>query len=44
VAPLKRRGSGLLAASALFLTLIHPSAWKWNSANFAITEFYEVQR
>jgi hypothetical protein len=19
--------------------LIHPSAWKWNSANFALTEF-----
>src|SRR5215208_2346131 len=23
--------------------LIHRSTWKWNSANFAITEFYEVQ-
>jgi hypothetical protein len=22
---------------------IHPSAWKWNSANFALTEFYEVR-
>jgi hypothetical protein len=22
--------------------LIHPSAWKWNSANFVFTEFYEV--
>jgi hypothetical protein len=22
---------------------IHPSAWKWNSANFAITEFSEVR-
>ena len=24
------------------LALIHPSAWKWNSANFAFTEFSEV--
>jgi hypothetical protein len=23
--------------------LIHPSTWKRNSANFAITEFYEVR-
>ena len=22
--------------------LIHRSAWKWNSANFALTEFFEV--
>jgi len=22
---------------------IHPSAWKGNSANFALTEFYEVR-
>jgi hypothetical protein len=26
------------------LTLIHPSAWKWNSANFALTEFSEVRK
>jgi hypothetical protein len=25
------------------LTLIHPSAWKSNSANFVFTEFYEVR-
>ena len=24
-------------------SLIHPSAWKVNSANFAVTEFYEVR-
>src|SRR5215208_6426453 len=24
--------------------VIHPSAWKWNSANFAITEFSEVRQ
>jgi hypothetical protein len=23
---------------------IHPSVWKVNSANFALTEFYEVQQ
>ena len=25
------------------LRSIHPSAWKGNSANFALTEFYEVR-
>jgi hypothetical protein len=25
------------------LLLIHRSAWKWNSANFALTEFSEVR-
>jgi hypothetical protein len=24
--------------------IIHPSAWKWNSANFALTESYEVRQ
>jgi len=38
-----RRGSGSLAASALSLALIHRSAWKGNSANFAKTEFLEVR-
>jgi hypothetical protein len=28
-----------LGASALLLALIHPSAWKGRSANFAFTEF-----
>jgi hypothetical protein len=32
----------MLVIPALFLTLIHPSAWNWNSANFALTEFSEV--
>jgi hypothetical protein len=31
-------GLGLRAASALSLALIQPSAWKWNSANFAYEE------
>jgi hypothetical protein len=30
-------------ASALPATFIHPSAWKGNSANFALTEFSEVR-
>jgi hypothetical protein len=31
---------GFLTAPALAPTaLIHPSAWKWNSANFSLTEF-----
>src|SRR5829696_5884449 len=30
-------------APALLLVLIHRSAWKGNSANFALTEFYEVR-
>src|SRR5215217_9303555 len=25
-------------------SLIHRSAWNWNSANFAFTEFYEVRQ
>jgi hypothetical protein len=25
------------------VALTHPSAWKWNSANFALTEFSEVR-
>jgi hypothetical protein len=34
----------VLIAPALPLALIHPTAWKWNSANdFALTEFSEVQ-
>jgi hypothetical protein len=33
----------VLIAPALPLALIHPTAWKWNSANFAYTEFYEVR-
>ena len=34
----------MLIAPALPLALIHPTAWKWNSANyFAVTEFSEVQ-
>jgi hypothetical protein len=36
-------GPGLLAASALLLALIHPTTWKMNSANFAITAFSEVR-
>jgi putative transposase len=38
---LKHIGPGLLAALALPLlpALIHRSVWKWNSANFALTEF-----
>jgi hypothetical protein len=31
-----------VGAPALLHALIHPSAWKGNSANFALTEFYEV--
>jgi hypothetical protein len=27
----------------LYANLIHPSAWKANSPNFALTEFYEVR-
>ena len=34
---------GLSAALALLFALIHPSAWKVNSANFAMTEFQEVR-
>jgi hypothetical protein len=30
------------AFSAL-LSSIHLSAWKWNSANFVLTEFSEIQ-
>jgi hypothetical protein len=37
------KGRGLHAL-ALLLALIHPSAWKGNSANFAFTEFQEVRR
>ena len=33
----------MLIAPALPLALIHPTAWKWNSANFALTEFSEVR-
>jgi hypothetical protein len=36
------RGSGPLGP-ALFLTLIHRSAWNKNSANFAFWGFYEVR-
>src|SRR5215217_8292865 len=36
------RGEGIVTASALSLALIHPSAWKQHSLNFALTEFYEV--
>jgi hypothetical protein len=32
----------VLIAPALPLALIHPTAWKGNSANFALTEFSEV--
>ena len=28
---------------ALLVALIHPSAWKWNSPNFALTAFSEVR-
>src|SRR5215211_3895361 len=34
--------AGSCTLPAIF-ALIHRSAWKWNSANFAITEFYEVR-
>jgi hypothetical protein len=37
------QGPELLRTPALPLALIHRSAWKWNSANFACTEFYEVR-
>ena len=33
----------MLIAPALPLALIHPTAWKGNSANFALTEFSEVR-
>jgi hypothetical protein len=34
----------MVAGSALsLLVLIHPNAWKENSANFAVTEFSEVE-
>ena len=36
-------GRGLVAPALLY-ALIHPSAWKGHSANFALTEFYEVRR
>jgi hypothetical protein len=42
----KARGqeeSSSLAASALSLALIHPGAWKVNSAHFAFTEFSETR-
>jgi hypothetical protein len=29
----------VLIAPALPLALIHPTAWKWNSANVAVAEF-----
>ena len=32
----------VVEAPALLLALIHRSAWKGNSANFAFTEFSEV--
>jgi hypothetical protein len=35
--------AGLLAAPALPFDSIHQSTWKWNSANFAPTEFSEVR-
>jgi hypothetical protein len=35
------KGRGYAQAPAL--TLIHPSAWKGNSANFAFREFSEVR-
>jgi hypothetical protein len=38
---MKGRGE---AAPALICCPIHRSAWKGNSANFAYTEFSEVQR
>jgi hypothetical protein len=34
----------VLIAPALPLALIHPTAWKWNSANFALTELSEVSQ
>ena len=37
-----RRGSGLLETPTLSLALIHRSACKVSSANFAITGFSEV--
>jgi hypothetical protein len=37
------RGDGVLMAPSLLLhSLIHPSAQKWNSANFAFRKFSEV--
>jgi hypothetical protein len=33
-----------LAASAFLFALIHRSAWNRNSANFGLTEFYEVRQ
>jgi hypothetical protein len=36
-------GSGSLAASALLIAFIHPSAQKRNSANFACIGFSEVR-
>jgi hypothetical protein len=33
----------VLIAPALPLALIHPTAWKVNSANFALTEVSEVR-
>jgi len=32
-----------MAPSLLLHSLIHPSAWNRNSANFAVTEFSEVR-
>jgi hypothetical protein len=40
----RRGGMGPIGGHpALVLALIHRSAWNKNSANFAITEFYEVR-
>jgi hypothetical protein len=45
VSPLRKVAGliGSLAATALLLALIHPSAWKVNSAKFVFLEFSEVQ-
>jgi hypothetical protein len=47
VAPTPRRQThgdewAMNLREGLTLKPIHPSAWKWNSANFAVTEFSEV--
>ena len=36
------REETILGSLAFLLALIHPSAWNWNSANFALTEFSEI--
>src|SRR5215204_1063897 len=42
--PLRGREGGWgRDAPVLLIALIHPSAWKGNSANFALTEFSEVR-